>query len=91
MTGKVPNHVINGTSGFTNGNTTDLATEYVVNKMLTRNEHFLGFVSDPSVYSDIFVERGKMGVSEFNLRLGEIDNIGELDIYGNGFFVVKKQ
>ena len=91
VTGKVPNHVINGTSGFTNGNTTDLATEYVVNKMLTRNEHFLGFVSDPSVYSDIFVERGKMGVSEFNLRLGEIDNIGELDIYGNGFFVVKKQ
>ncbi len=91
ITGKVPNHIINGTSGFTNGNTTDFATEYVVNKMLTRNEHFLGFVSDPSVYSDIFVERGKMGVSEFNLRLGEIDNIGELDIYGNGFFVVKKQ
>ena len=91
ITGKVPNHVIDGTSGFTAGNTTDFATEYVVNKMLTRNEHFLGFVSDPAIYSDIFVERGKMGVSEFNLRLGEIDNIGELDIYGNGFFVVKKQ
>jgi hypothetical protein len=26
-----------------------------------------------------------------NLRLGEIDNVGELDIYGNGFFQVKKQ
>lgn len=92
ITGKVPNHIINGTNGFTTYNpNTDFATEYVTNKMLTRNEHFLGFISDPSVYSDIFVERGKMGVSEFNLRLGEIDNIGELDIYGNGFFVVKKQ
>jgi hypothetical protein len=92
ITGKVPNHIINGTTGFTSYNSsTDFAVEYVTNKMLTRNEHFLGFVSEPQVYSDIFVERGKMGVSEFNLRLGEIDNIGELDIYGNGFFVVKKQ
>jgi hypothetical protein len=92
ITGKVPNHIINGTTGFTSYNSnTDFAVEYVTNKMLTRNEHFLGFISEPQVYSDIFVERGKMGVSEFNLRLGEIDNIGELDIYGNGFFVVKKQ
>lgn len=91
ITGKVPNHIINGTTGFTAGNTTTFVTEYVINKMLTRNEHFLGFVSEPQIYSDIFVERGKMGVSEFNLRLGEIDNIGELDIYGNGFFLVKKQ
>lgn len=92
ITGKVPNHVLNETTGFTSYNSnTDFAIEYVTNKMLTRNEHFLGFVTEPVVYSDIFVERGKMGVSEFNLRLGEIDNIGELDIYGNGFFLVKKQ
>ena len=92
ITGKVPNHVLNETTGFTSYNSnTDFAIEYVTNKMLTRNEHFLGFISEPVVYSDIFVERGKMGVSEFNLRLGEIDNIGELDIYGNGFFLVKKQ
>ena len=42
------------------------------------------------VYSDIFVERGKMGASEYNLRLGEIDNVGELAVYGHGFFRVKK-
>jgi hypothetical protein len=30
-------------------------------------------------------------VSEFNLRLNEIDNVGELDVYGNGFYNVKKQ
>lgn len=91
VTGKVPNHIVTNLSGYTAGNTTDYMIEYVTNKMLTRNEHFLGFISDPQIYSDIFVERGKMGVSEFNLRLSEIDNIGELDIYGNGFFVVKKQ
>jgi hypothetical protein len=28
---------------------------------------------------------------EVNLRLGEIDNMSELDVYGNGFFKVKKQ
>lgn len=72
------------------GSTTGFTKEEVFNKMITRNEHFLGFIDDPVVYSDIFVERGKTGVSEFNLRLGEIDNMEELEIYGNGFFTVKK-
>jgi hypothetical protein len=90
IVGKVPSNIVKNISVYT-GNTTDFATEYVTNKMLTRNEHFLGFISEPQVYSDVFVERGKMGVSEFNLRLTEIDNVGELDIYGNGFFIVKKQ
>lgn len=79
--------------GFTqiSGVTTNFYREEVFNQMITRNEHFIGFIDEPTVYSDVFVERGKQGVLEMNLRLGEIDNVGELDIYGNGFFQVKKQ
>jgi hypothetical protein len=73
------------------GTTSAFTKEEVYNKVITRNEHFLGFIDDPTVYSDIFVERGRQGVMEVNLRLGEIDNMNELDIYGNGFFKVKKQ
>jgi hypothetical protein len=73
------------------GSTANITQEAVINFMLTRNEHFLGFVEQPTVYSDVFVERGKQGVMEKNLRLGEIDNLGELNIYGNGFFKVKTQ
>jgi hypothetical protein len=73
------------------GNTTGFTQEEVINQMITRNEHFLGFVDDPTIYSDIFVERGKQGVLEKTLRLGEIDNIGELDVYGNGYFKIRKQ
>jgi hypothetical protein len=79
-----------GTTMIT-GTTTNFYKEEVFNEMLTRNEHFIGFIDEPSIYSDVFVERGKQGVLEMNLRLGEIDNLGELDIYGNGFFQVKKQ
>jgi hypothetical protein len=73
------------------GSTSAYTKEEVFNKIITRNEHFLGFVDEPTIYSDIFVERGKLGVMEFNLRLTEIDNTGELDVYGNGFYNVKKQ
>lgn len=76
---------------YISGNTASFQSEVEFTKKLTRNEHYLGFICEPMIYSDIFVERGKMGVSEFNLRLGEIDNLGELDIYGNGFFNVQKQ
>jgi len=73
------------------GTTTSFEQEEVFNKMLTRNEHFIGFIDEPSIYSDVFVERGKQGVLEMNLRLGELDNVGEISLYGNGFFNVKKQ
>lgn len=87
-------HYMDYPEGFTiyTGNTSNYASEIdVINTVLTRNEHFLGFVEQPTVYSDIFVERGKQGVMEVNLRLGEIDNMGELEIYGGGYFKVKKQ
>jgi hypothetical protein len=73
------------------GSTTGYTREEVFNQALTRNEHFLGFIDEPSIYSDIFVERGKQGVLEKTYRLGEIDSLGELDIYGNGYFKVRKQ
>jgi hypothetical protein len=79
--------------GFTEirGNTTGFTKEEVFNYALTRNEHFLGFVEQPTVFSDIFVERGKQGVMERNFRLSEVDSMGELSVYGNGYFKVRKQ
>jgi hypothetical protein len=73
------------------GATSNFTKEEVINNVITRNEHFLGFIDDPSVYSDIFVERGRQGVMEPNLRLGEIDNMSELEVYGNGYFKIRKQ
>ena len=73
------------------GTTSAFTKEEVINQSITRNEHFIGFIDDPQVYSDIFVERGKQGVMEKNLRLGEIDNMDELEIYGNGYFKIRKQ
>lgn len=76
---------------YITGTTSGYTQEEVFNERITRNEHFLGFIDEPTIYSDIFVERSKESVMEKNIRLGEIDNIGELDIYGFGYFYVRKQ
>lgn len=73
------------------GSTSGFTKEEVFNNMITRNEHFLGFIDEPTIYSDIFVERGKLSAMERNLRLSEIDNIGELEIYGNGYYNIENQ
>lgn len=73
------------------GTTSGYTREEVFNNLITRNEHFLGFVDEPIIYSDIFVERGKQSVLENNLRLGEVDSVGELDTYQNEYFIIKKQ
>lgn len=80
-------------SGYTiiTGATSGFTKEEVFNKIITRDEHFLGFIDEPLVYSDIFVDRGKESVMENNLRLGDIDNVGELEIYQNEYFIIKKQ
>lgn len=79
-------------TGTTSGTTeVPYINEEVYNGMLTREEFLIGFIDEPEIYSDIFIERGKQSVIERNIRLGEIDNVGELEIYGGGFFKVKKQ
>ena len=73
------------------GNTMNFLKEEIIDFMLTRNEHFLGFVAEPKIYSEIFIDRPKQSVMEFNFRLGEINNIGQLSSYENGFFKIQKQ
>jgi len=79
--------------GYTHitGTTSSYYQDEVYQGMITRDEHLIGFIDTPQISSDIFVERGKQGVMERNLRLGEIESTGELEIYGSGFFKVRKQ
>ena len=78
-------------TGTTSGDTISFFDDEIYNGMITRNEFFLGFTTDPLIYSDILVDRGKIGVIERNFRLAEIDNVGELEVYGNGYFIIRKQ
>ena len=43
-------------SGVTSGTTETFFQDEIYNGMITRNEHFLGFVDDPQIFSDVFVE-----------------------------------
>jgi len=79
--------------GYTHitGNTSSYYQDEIYQGMITRDEHLIGFIDTPQISSDIFVERGKQSVMERNLRLGELDSTGEMDIYGSGFFKIRKQ
>ena len=57
---------------------------------LTKNEGLLNVIDQPEVQTDVFVERGKQSVTEYIARLGEVDNVGDLEKYGYKFFKVKK-
>ena len=96
--------IIDGVTGYTieSINYYDLPdgkTFYVMNSngltpndldlsMITKNEQLLDFVMAPQVQTDIFVERGKYSAFEALERLGEVDNIGDLERYGYGFFKI---
>jgi hypothetical protein len=94
----------NGITGYTIENITyfdlpDGKTFYVMNSngltvddlnvsVITKNEQLLDFVMAPQIQTDIYVERGKYSAFEALERLGEIDNIGDLERYGYGFFKI---
>lgn len=58
---------------------------------LTKEEYLFGIISRPEVESDVFIDRGTVSVMDLHLKLSEIDNIGELSKYGNGYYKLNKQ
>jgi hypothetical protein len=70
-------------SGFTENNLSQ--------RPITKEEVLLRVIDQPQIQTNVFVERGKNSGLERIQRLGEVDNLGDLILYGYGFFnVVKK-
>lgn len=62
----------------------------VICSAITKNEVLLNVVDEPEVQSNVYVERGKNSGLERLVRLGEVDNVGDLTKYGYKFFNVIK-
>jgi len=69
-------------SGFT--------PDMLVCSAITKNEVLLNVIDEAEVQSNVFIERGKNSGLERIQRLGEVDNVGDLEKYGYGFFSVIK-
>jgi hypothetical protein len=78
----------NGTTIYnilSSGITSDMITQVPI----VKDEALIGVVMQPEVQSNVFIERGKNTVLERIERLGEVDNMGDLEKYGYSFFNVK--
>lgn len=63
-----------------------LTQDMVVCEPIVKNELLLGIIDEAEVQSNIFIERGKNSALERIQRIGEVDNIGDLEKYGYKFF-----
>jgi hypothetical protein len=57
---------------------------------ITKNEALMNMIDQPQIISNVFIERGKVSVFESFERIGEVDNLGDLQKYGYKFFKVQK-
>lgn len=73
-------------SGLSSG----LISEWLLDEPIVKEEHLLKISMQPEVQSNIFIERGKNSAYERIQRIGEVDNLGDLEKYGYGFFNVVK-
>lgn len=80
---------IDGTTTFS-VMSSGLTDEMIEELPITKEEILMGVVSSPEIQSAVFIERGKQSGFEAFQRLGEVDNIGDLDSYGYGFFKLTK-
>jgi len=69
-------------------NSSGLTSNDLIVSALTKDEYLLDFVMDPEIQTDVLVERGRYSAFESLERLGEVDNIGDLERYGYGFFKI---
>ena len=56
------------------------------NETTTREEYLFGITSTPTVFNDLFIDRGRAAVIQSHIQLGEIKNMSDLINYGNGFY-----
>lgn len=52
----------------------------------TKEEYLFGITSEPTVFNDLFIDRGRATVLQSHMQLGEIKNMSDLINYGNGFY-----
>jgi hypothetical protein len=69
-------------SGFT--------SEWLVSSGLTKEETLMNVISEPQIFSNVYIERGKVSAFEKVRRLNEVSTIGGLSSYGYKFFNVVK-
>lgn len=56
---------------------------------ITKNEFLMNVISEASVQSNVFVERGKNTALEPIQRLGEVSTFGNLENYGYKYFTIR--
>lgn len=79
----------NGTTIFV-VKTSGITSDMMICSAITKNEVLLNVIDEPEVQSDVFIERGKQSGLESIIRLGEVDNVGDLQKYGYGFFKINE-
>lgn len=77
----------NGTTVFVVSGVTPIDT---VCEPIVKNEALLNVIDEPEVQSNVFIERGKVSGFESMERLGEVDNLGDLEKYGYKYFNIIK-
>ena len=58
---------------------------------ITKNEALLNVIDQPEIFSSVFIEIGKNSPLENVMRLGEVDNNGDLEKYGYKYFIIEKE
>lgn len=56
----------------------------------TKEEYLFGITSSPTVFNDLFIDRGRATVVQSHMQLGEIKNLSDLINYGNGFYKIQR-
>lgn len=70
-------------------NSSGITEDMIICSAITKNEVLLNVISETQIESNIFVERGTNSALESIMRLGEVDNVGDINKYGYKFFKIK--
>lgn len=68
--------------------TSGLTTDWLICSAITKEEMYINMSEEPQVQSNLIVDRGKNSGLESLQRLGEIDNVGDIEKYGYSFFTI---
>lgn len=70
------------TSGSTTENTLDVPS--------AKLDYLIGVIESPKIDIDVFIDRGNNSSFDRHIKLGDLNSLNDLEMYGNGFYKIKE-
>lgn len=70
--------------------TSGLTHENSLESQCVKIDYLIGIIDKPKIDIDVFIDRGSNLSFDRHLKLGDLNSLNDIELYGNGYYIIKE-